>query len=134
MRDAKKPIAELVRSRPDGYILKKEYSSIVSKLENLGIAVKVIKNDTLVDVNKYLVTDYNDNFQVYEKMKLQNVRSQLIDDKIQFSNGDYIISMNQRRSNLLAELMEPEAPNSFVSFGLIKTRIDDVLPIFRLKK
>ena len=45
---------------------------------------------------------------------------------------NYIIYMKQRRSNLIAELMEPEAPNSFVSFGLIKTKIDDILPIYRL--
>ena len=134
MRDAKKPIAKLVRLRPQGYIIKKEYSSIISKLKNLGVEMNVIQNDTIIDVNKYLIKDYNDNFIVYEKMKLQEVKSELVDDIIEFSKGDYIIHMKQRRSNLIAELMEPEAPNSFVSFGLIKTSIDDVLPIYRLKK
>ena len=134
MRDAKKPIVKLKRVRPQGYIIKKEYSLIISKLKNLGIEMSQIQNDTVIDINKYLIKDYNDNFLVYEKMKLQEVKSELVDDVIQFSKGDYIIYMKQRRSNLIAELMEPEAPNSFVSFGLIKTSIDDVLPIFRLKK
>ena len=132
MRDAKKPIAKLIRVRPQGYIIKKEYSSIISKLKNLGIEMSQIQNDTLIDINKYLIKDYNDNFLVYEKMKLQEVKSELVDDIIKFSKGDYIIYMKQRRSNLIAELMEPEAPNSFVSFGLIKTKIDDILPIYRL--
>ena len=132
MRDAKKTIAQLVRSRPNAYLIKKGQKSIISKLENLGIAMQQIENDTIIDVKKYLVVDYDNNFQVYEKMKMQAVKSKLIDVKHKFSAGDYIISMDQRRSNLLAELMEPEAPNSFVSFGLIKTKIDDILPIYRL--
>ena len=40
--------------------------------------------------------------------------------------------MNQRRANLVSEILEPEAPNSFVSFGVLKTEKDDILPIYRL--
>ena len=32
----------------------------------------------------------------------------------------------------IAELLEPEAPNSYVSFGIIKTAIDEILPIYRI--
>ena len=65
MRDAKKPIVKLKRVRPQGYIIKKEYSSIISKLKNLGIEMSQIQNDTVIDINKYLIKDYNDNFLVY---------------------------------------------------------------------
>ena len=41
--------------------------------------------------------------------------------------------MNQKRSNLIAELLEPEAPNSYVSFGIIKTSLNSQLPIYRIK-
>jgi len=41
--------------------------------------------------------------------------------------------MNQKRSNLIAELLEPEAPNSYVSFGIIKTSLNNQLPIYRIK-
>ena len=50
-----------------------------------------------------------------------------------FSKGDILISMNQKRSNLIAELLEPEAPNSYVSFGIIKTSLNSQLPIYRIK-
>ena len=50
-----------------------------------------------------------------------------------FNSGDIFISMNQKRSNLIAELLEPEAPNSYVSFGIIKTSINSQLPIYRIK-
>ena len=45
--------------------------------------------------------------------------------------GDYIISMNQKNSALAIEVLEPEAPNSFISFGLIKTELNHELPIYR---
>ena len=40
---------------------------------------------------------------------------------------------NEEKSNLIAELLEPEAPNSYVSFGIIKTSLNRKLPIYRIK-
>ena len=51
-----------------------------------------------------------------------------------FAKGDILITMNQKKSNLIAEVLEPEAPNSYVSFGIIKTNNNEVLPIYRIKK
>ena len=46
--------------------------------------------------------------------------------------GTFLILTNQSRANILTELLEPEAPNSFVSFGILKTKINETLPIYRL--
>jgi hypothetical protein len=43
-----------------------------------------------------------------------------------------MITMDQKNANLLAEVLEPEAPNSFVSFGVLKTKKGETLPIYRL--
>ena len=40
--------------------------------------------------------------------------------------------MDQRNSNLAIDVLEPEAPNSFVSYSVIPTFQGDVLPIHRL--
>ena len=42
--------------------------------------------------------------------------------------------MDQKNSNLAIEVLEPEAPNSFVSYNLIKTNKNLDLPYFRLLK
>ena len=62
-----------------------------------------------------------------EKMKMQEVKTKIIDDTIKFGKGDVLIPLNQKKSNLIVELMEPEAPNSFVSFGIMKTKKEDIL-------
>ena len=56
----------------------------------------------------------------------------LVKDEITVKQGTYLILTNQRASNILTELLEPEAPNSFVSFGILRTEINQILPIYRL--
>ena len=73
-------------------------------------------------------------FKIYEKMKMQDVDVRIDYSDIEFSKGDLILPMKQKKSNLIAELMEPEAPNSYDSFGLIKTGINKILPIYRIRE
>ena len=48
-------------------------------------------------------------------------------------NDDWLIlDMNQTKSNLAIEVLEPEAPNSFVTYSVIPTFKGDVLSIYRL--
>jgi hypothetical protein len=41
------------------------------------------------------------------------------------------VYLNQRKSNLAVEVLEPEAPNSFVSFSVLPTAKDQELPVYR---
>ena len=66
-------------------------------------------------------------------MRMQKIVTSIEFNDNGFSKGDILISMNQKRSNLIAELLEPEAPNSYVSFGIIKTSLNSQLPIYRIK-
>ena len=45
--------------------------------------------------------------------------------------GSALVQLDQARGNLLPELLEPEAPNSFVSFGVLRVHDGDELPIYR---
>ena len=99
-----------------------------------GIKTITIENDTTLSAGSYKVTSYKDDFKIYEKMKMQDVDVRIDYSDIQFSKGDLILPMKQKKSNLIAELMEPEAPNSYVSFGLIKAGINKILPIYRIKE
>jgi len=42
-----------------------------------------------------------------------------------------MLSMKQDRANLAIELLEPEAPNSFVSWSLITVKKGQIIPVFR---
>ena len=132
MRDAKKSKPVLKRSRPVFYGLKSHNGLLINKLNNLGIKKIDIKSDTIIQVEKYLVVNLKNDFKPYEKMKMQEVQTKIINDKIKFVKGDILIPLDQKKSNLIVELMEPEAPNSFVSFGIIKTSKEDILTVYRI--
>ena len=100
--------------------------------ENLGIKKIDINSDTIIRAEKYLVVNFKNDFKPYEKMKMQEVKTKIIDDTIKFGKGDVLIPLNQKKSNLIVELMEPEAPNSFVSFGIMKTNKEDILTVYRI--
>ena len=132
MRDAKKSKPILERSRPVFYALKSNNLNVIKKIDNLGIEKIEIKSDTIIQVEKYLVVNFKNDFKPYEKMRMQEVQTEIINDKIKFTEGDILIPLNQKKSNLIVELMEPEAPNSFISFGIMKTNLEDILTVYRI--
>ena len=134
MHSSKDSYAISKRDRPLAYIIKKNNFGFIEKLKDIGVEYVEIQKDTMIYSGSYRIIEYNDSFKVYEKMKMQSVLTLIEYKDNMFTNGDVLISMNQKRSNLIAELLEPEAPNSYVSFGIIKTSINSQLPIYRIKK
>jgi len=132
IRDALRSNPILIRNRPTGYLILEQNVELIEKLRVLGLEVNIIQNDSVMKVEKFKITNYNDNFEKYEKMNLQSVKATLVKDEINVKQGTYLILTNQRASNILTELLEPEAPNSFVSFGILRTEINEILPIYRL--
>jgi len=119
--------------RPIAYIIKKNDYGFIEKLKDVGVDYVEFENDTIIFSGGYRVIEFNNKFKVYEKMKMQKVITSIEYNDNKFSKGDILISMKQKRSNLIAELLEPEAPNSYVSFGIIKTSLNNTLPIYRIK-
>ena len=133
MHSSKDSYAISKRDRPLAYIIKKNNYGFIEKLNDVGVNYVVLEKDTMIYSGGYKVVEFNNNFKVYEKMKMQKVVTSIEYSNNKFSKGDILISMNQKRSNLIAELLEPEAPNSYVSFGIIKTSLNNQLPIYRIK-
>jgi hypothetical protein len=132
IRDAWKAEPKLTRSRPKAYIIDAGYTHLIGKLETLGVEVQYLEEEQNFKVEKYVVASYREEPIKYEKMKLQTVEAQLVEDEKTFPKGTAVVMMDQRRANLASVILEPEAPNSFVSFGLIETEKGNTLPIYRL--
>ncbi|WP_445755969.1 hypothetical protein [Polaribacter sp.] len=67
-------------------------------------------------------------------MNLQEVKTQISIKEILFPKGSFIINTNQKNARLLFEVLEPEMPSSFISFGVLETKKDQELPIYRLSQ
>jgi len=97
----------------------------------LGVQIETLTTETEIEVEVYTVSQYERGSKKYEKMKLQTVETTIKNEKYLFPIGTYKIPMDQRRANIILEVLEPEAPNSFVSFGVIETKTGEILPIYR---
>ena len=133
MHSSKDSYAVSKRDRPLAYIIRQNNFGFIEKLKDVGIDYVEFQKDTVIYSGSYRVIEFSDNFKVYEKMRMQKVVTSIEYNDNGFSKGDILISMNQKRSNLIAELLEPEAPNSYVSFGIINTSLNSQLPIYRIK-
>ena len=134
IRDALQSKPKLVRSLPDAYIIDSNQEELVKKLEILGLKVNKLEEANAYDVQAYVVTSYANGGVPFEKMNLQTVETKLIDKTIVFPMGTFIVTTNQKNAPIITEVLEPEAPNSFISFGVLKTELDQELPIYRLPK
>lgn len=132
VRDAWKAKPTLIRERPKAYLIEANQAEIIEKLKVLGIEIEFLEKDKSYSVESFVVKSYSIKPIRYEKMKLQTAEVELVEIEKTFGKGTALIMMNQKRANILAEVLEPEAPNSFVTFGLIETQKGDTLPIYRL--
>ncbi|TPV34047.1 peptidase [Paucihalobacter ruber] len=134
VRDSKQSAATLIRDTPEAYIILPEQKDLIEKLKVLGVAVETLEAPTVLTVESYLVSSYSRDETTYEKMNLQTVEATVVEKEMTFPAGSFKISTHQKNVGLVYEILEPEAPNSVVSFGVLKTELNQELPIYRLSK
>lgn len=132
--DALQSSPKLTRKKPNYYLVEAANEELMHKLEVLGIHYTQLEEDTSYTVEAYLVNAYEKSDFPYEDMYLQTVETELITKQKDFPKGTYLISTQQKNAAILTETLEPEAPNSFVSFGVLETSLNNTLPIYRLFK
>lgn len=133
-RDAKNAKALRTRPSPKAYILHKELGYLVEKIQALGIEVSRLQQEKDFLVEVFTVTSYERGAIPFEKMNLQEVETEISIANKSFPKGTYYISTQQKNKGLLYEVLEPEAPNSFISFGVLETDLNEELPIYRIPK
>lgn len=132
IRDAWLAEAKTTRARPKAYLIDANQTNIIQKVEAYGIKVSKLTEPKSFEIEQYTVSNYQSGVEKFEKMTLQDVGVTLSAMKKEFPIGTFYISMNQDHANILPELFEPEAPNSFVSFGVLETKLAETLPIYRV--
>ena len=125
-----KPMA--TRERPKAYLIKKNQVDIIEKLMLLGLEFDTINDKKVYSLEQFYVTEYFKEKMKYEGVFMQKVKATLEKVDVKVDEDWLILNMNQRKSNLAIEVLEPEAPNSFVSYSVIPTFKGDTLPIYRL--
>ena len=73
MHSSKDSYAISKRDRPIAYVIKKNNYGFIEKLNDVGVNYVELERDTIIYSGGYKVVEFNNNFKVYEKMKMQKV-------------------------------------------------------------
>ena len=104
---------------PLAYIIPQGWHSIIDKLKENKITVRVLEQDTTAIVNYYTIADYKTVDAPYEGHYLHyNTKVTKATDSVIFRKGDYYIKLDQKGKRYLLETLEPMAADSFFYWNL----------------
>ncbi len=102
---------------PAAYLIPSEFKEIVRILKLHGLKIDVLNADRSFTVEKYHFTEYKFAEKPYEGRQMIKVKCETHSEKMEIPSGTYVVNTKQRGIRLIANLLEPEAPDSFVSWG-----------------
>jgi hypothetical protein len=117
--DTQKP--SVFASLPEAYIIPPEWTSVIERLKWHGIEYTTIKKDVDIPVSSYIFHDPSWARSPYEGRFPLDVKYDSVELTENFPAGSVVVPMNQSTSRIIANLLEPGAPDSFVSWGFFNT-------------
>ena len=128
-------------SIPNAYVFPAEYSALAAKLRQHGIEVETLVEDETLRGEQFLVAAME--AQRFPLNSHQNnvLRGEFRQAEVDFSEGDYRVSMDNRLANLIFYLLEPESDDwlgcwNFFDGSLVsqlQSGNDAVFPVFKVQ-
>ncbi len=107
---------------PEAYIIPGEWEEVISHLIMHGVEIKRLKSPA-----QFMVQSYRFNHCEWGSTpnegchKLTKFDMESIEEKRMFPKGSAIIGMNQRTARIIAHVLEPQAQDSYVSWGFFNS-------------
>ena len=108
------------RKRPNYYIIESELSIVTDKLAILGLDIDTLNYDEMLEVESYKIISSKKSPVLFQGFHENIIKSEIILENKLFKKGTFIVPMNQRRSNLAVETLEPEMLSGFLRFNVIQ--------------
>lgn len=102
---------------PQAYLIPREWSVQIKRLQMHGVSIRYLANDTLLSVESYRFRNPRWEEQPFEGRHRLSVELDTIREQRWYPAGSAVILMNQRANRVAVHLLEPKAPDSFVSWG-----------------
>ena len=109
---------------PKAYLIPKGFWPVIDLLKSNTISCSQLKNDTVIEVESYKISDYKTANSAYEGHYLhRNTAVTSSIEKVAFAKGDYMILTQQKGIKYLLETLEPEAMDSFFNWNFFDTML-----------
>ncbi len=107
---------------PEYYVIKKGYTGIMELMQLNNIEFEVLEKDTLLTVESYRIEEYKTRNSPYEGHYLHyDTKVSRNQEKITFTEGDFVVPVRQEGIRYLMETLEPEATDSFFNWNFFDT-------------
>ena len=134
IRDAENLSPELVRPRPEGYVLEGLCRNEIEILSLLGLQFEQLKKKKKYNVESFIITEYKEADAEWEKIKTVSATAETLNRNKVFAKGSYYVDLHQKNANYAVSLLEPESVNGFVSYRVSAAAPGDTLSFHRVIK
>lgn len=102
---------------PKAYIIPQEFQSIIKILGYHQIKYSELQNNKKFKVERYRFSDIQFAPRPYEGRQLPIYNTICFEQVVTLPKGTYIVPTNQRTLRVIVNLLEPDAPDSFMHWG-----------------
>ncbi len=99
---------------PAGYFIAIPDQAVISKLQDHGIVVEVLKESVTVEVELFNPTEFKSNERLYQGHHLNSVKGEYKLEKRTFVAGTHFVSTAQNLGMIAAYLLEPESDDGLL--------------------
>lgn len=102
---------------PCAYIIPIEWTPVIERLVWHGIDFRKLQKATRIEVETYRFEDPVWNRSPYEGRFRVSAGYKVDKEEIEFPAGSVIVPINQRTARVIAHILEPDAPDSYLKWG-----------------
>lgn len=104
---------------PAAYLIPPQFSNVIDVIKSHKIKFNVLASPKKLKVEKYRFTNVTFAVRPYEGRQMPSFNVESFIEQCDIQSGSLIIYTNQRQLRVIVNLLEPEAPDSFVHWGFL---------------
>ena len=109
---------------PEAYIIPPEWSEVIEKIPLHGISYSVLDKPVTINVESYRFTKIEYGKSSYEGRLQVTPTFETYSEEKEFPAGSVIIPTSQRTARVIAHMLEPASPDSYLQWGFFNATFE----------
>jgi hypothetical protein len=109
---------------PEAYIIPPEWSEVIEKLALHGIRYSVLDKPVKISVESYRFTNIEYGKSSYEGRLQVTPTFDTFTEEMEFPSGSVVIPTGQRTARVIAHMLEPASPDSYLQWGFFNATFE----------
>jgi len=106
---------------PPVYMIPGEWGELVDRMRVHGIKIETLAEETTLRVTRYRFTDVQYASNSYEGRQRVDVQYEPYRETVTLPVGTYVVPTDQQTVRVIAHLLEPKSPDSFLRWGFFNS-------------